>query len=678
MGASAGAIRAGRAFVELFADDSRLVRGLRGAETKLKAWGQTITGMGAKILAGGTALAAPLVASTKVFADMGDKLAKASQRTGASVESLSELGHAAEQSGTTFEGLETGLKFLQKNLTDAAQGSREAQETFRLLGLSVSALQQLSPDQQFELIADRLAQIQDPALKTATAMKIFGRSGADLLPLMADGAKGIRALRQEARDLGLVIGNQDAQSAVVLGDTLANLWKVIKQGTFVIGAALAPTLIDLAAAATRLIATGVKWIHENRQLIVTVAKVAAGVVGLGLAFLALGSLISGVCSLFGMAAAVIGGIGTALGAIGAAAAFLVSPLGLVIAGLVGLTAWFVTATDAGQAAVARLTGAFWALGQDATAAFGGIVDALQAGDLGLAMRVAASFLKLEWQQAVAFLQEKWLDFKLGVQRIALDAFFGVLEIAHNAWAGLQTAWLDLTTFLANAWTRFTAFFTKGWNTAQNFVSKGVLKLMKLFDDSIDVESATRLLNEDLTAQNAAVDRNRDADLADRDRQRAAQTQEIERDRARIETDLADANNLAQDDLTAERNAALAAAQTDVDQARRAFEAALAESARKRREREDQATARAQAPGGLFDQVHTTSQLAKQGIGGEDVRTREGFKSVAAALRQGRHDAHSRLADNTSKLVSTSEKQYREVRRTREAIEDLEVFEIAPA
>ncbi len=33
-------IRAGRAFVELFADDSKLVRGLRPAERRVKAFGK--------------------------------------------------------------------------------------------------------------------------------------------------------------------------------------------------------------------------------------------------------------------------------------------------------------------------------------------------------------------------------------------------------------------------------------------------------------------------------------------------------------------------------------------------------------------------------------------------------------------------------------------------------------
>jgi len=60
------AIRAGRAFVELFADDKRLVRGLRAAERKIKAFGAGIRNLGLKmaglvaaaVVAGGVALAA--------------------------------------------------------------------------------------------------------------------------------------------------------------------------------------------------------------------------------------------------------------------------------------------------------------------------------------------------------------------------------------------------------------------------------------------------------------------------------------------------------------------------------------------------------------------------------------------------------------------------------------------
>ena len=64
MPSNSGAIRAGRAFVELFADDSRLVRGLRSAERKLKGWGAGVKDIGRKMAEVGAAVVTPLVAST--------------------------------------------------------------------------------------------------------------------------------------------------------------------------------------------------------------------------------------------------------------------------------------------------------------------------------------------------------------------------------------------------------------------------------------------------------------------------------------------------------------------------------------------------------------------------------------------------------------------------------------
>jgi hypothetical protein len=62
-------IRAGRAFVELFADDGKLVRGLRRAEKKLKAFGDGVRNLGLKMAGLGSAIAAPLAASGKAFGD---------------------------------------------------------------------------------------------------------------------------------------------------------------------------------------------------------------------------------------------------------------------------------------------------------------------------------------------------------------------------------------------------------------------------------------------------------------------------------------------------------------------------------------------------------------------------------------------------------------------------------
>lgn len=581
--ASSQGIRAGKAFVELFADDTKLVRGLKAAEKRLKAFGAGVQSIGTKLFGLGAAAVAPLLATTNVFADMGDQLAKMSARTGISVEALSELGYAAEQSGADLETLEGGVRKMQKFLVEAAQGSKGAGDTLSKLGLRLSDLGRLTPDQQFELLADRISKIQDPAIRAATAMEVFGKTGTSLLPLMQDGAKGIEALKQQARDLGLVISTEDAKAAETFGDTLDDLWKVIKSGVFAIGAALAPLLQDLATSAIRVAKVTADWVRQNKGLIVTIFKIAAGVAAAGAVLVVLGTLISGVGAAFGVAASIITGIGTVLGVLGTVIGALLSPIGLVSAAVVGLGAYLLYASGVGSEALQWLADTFNALKDDALAAWQGIGDALAAGDLALAAKILWLTLKMEWQKGIAFLQEHWIAFKEFFLSIATDAFYGVVGLLIDAWAGLQVAWIETTTFMADAWTVFTSSLTKGWNTAQNFISKGVLRLMKLFDSSLDVDAASKILDEDFQKKNSETDRNAQRMIGERDRRRQDQRTLIEADRQGAQAEvgrMAEADRLARQQ---QNEADMQSSEDALQQARKEWEDAIAEAARKRQE-----------------------------------------------------------------------------------------------
>ena len=68
-------IRAGRAFVELLADDSKLQAGLKKAAARLKGWGKAVTGAGKKLTMIGGAIVAPMMLAARAFASSGDQLA---------------------------------------------------------------------------------------------------------------------------------------------------------------------------------------------------------------------------------------------------------------------------------------------------------------------------------------------------------------------------------------------------------------------------------------------------------------------------------------------------------------------------------------------------------------------------------------------------------------------------
>ena len=480
----------------------------------------------------------------------------------------------------------------------------------------MSDLGRLTPDQQFELLSDRISKIKDPAIRAATAMEIFGKTGTALLPMMQDGAKGIEEFKQQARALGLVINNEDSKAAATFGDTLDTLWGVLKVGVFAIGSALAPLLQDLATSAIRVTKVISDWVRQNKDLIVNLFKIAAGVAAAGAVLVVLGTLISGVGAAFGVAASIITGLGTALGVIGTAITALLSPIGLVAAAVVGLGGYLLYVSGAGSEALQWLSDAFSALKDDALAAWQGIGDALAAGDLALAAKILWLTLRMEWQKGVAFLQEHWLAFKEFFLSVATDAFYGVVGLLIDAWAGLQTAWVETTTFLADAWTVFTSGLTKGWNTAQNFISKGVLRLMKLFDSSLNVDEASKVLDEQFQQQTEATDRQAQQTIGERDRRRQEQRTQIETDRQGAQSEvgrMAEADRLARQQ---QNESELKGSEDALQQARKEWEDAIAEAARKRQETE---------AGGDPDRL----KRAKKGLNGmEDLLSQVGQEKVS--------------------------------------------------
>ena len=588
--ATTGAIRAGRAFVELFADDSQLQRGLKRASAKLKAWGASVGAMGRTMVTYGAAVAGAIIAASKVYAGMGGSLAEMSERTGASVEALSELSYAAQRSGSDVESLEKGLRLMQKTIVKAAQGGSQAQEALAELGLSFEDLDKLAPDQQFALIADRLSKIENPALRTAEAMAIFGRGGAALLPLMKDGAAGIDALRQKARDLGLTISTEDAEAAHVFEKALFDLWAVIKRATFAIGAAATPAIQEFVTWLTGAVKTAVAWINANRGLIVTILKLAAGVVVAGVGLMVLGKVLvaAGLAvKVFSMALSVASAV---ISAVGAVIGFLTSPVGLVIVAVAALAGVILWATGAGGKALDWLGKQFAGLKDDAVKTWEGIGDALAAGDIGLAARILWLTLKMEFYKGVKWLTGLWLGFRNLFIRIGAEAWGGLLIIAEYVWHALEVGWIETTNFLSQTWTAFTSVVTKAWNWCGLQLTKAWNQIKGLFDDSFNADAANAAADQAYQAGISQINQQAQAELAAREKQR-----ESERANAKAVHDATLAKivqnvNDKEKALDDEYDAKLAAAQEEIDKAKAEWDAA-------RRQAKDQRNAKpAPAPG----------------------------------------------------------------------------------
>jgi len=423
------AIRAGRAYVELYAENSKLVQGLKAAEFKLEEFGRSVRHAGLKLMALGGAKVAMLWAA-RVFAQTGQELDVMSKRTGLSAQLMAELAYAADVTGTTIEAVTTNFANLIRNLFATGGPSKEVVQLLQALGLSVEGLSGLNSDQILLAVANAIAQVPDPALRAAAAIQLFGRNAMQLLPMIEQ----LAALRARAQELGIIMTPEQLELARQLYRAWQDVKWVTKFLAVAIGEALTPELLKVLKVITDGIKSVSRWIREHKQAVVTFAKLAGIVFLTGVALVALGTIITMLGWVFGaLATAVALPVKVILG--------FATVLKVAVAGLLSLHARVLAAVAAlaffGNSAgkiVSWLSGVWKWLKADALAAFDGIKDALVAGDLALAAKILWLTLKVEWLRGVVPLKEIWA--KLG--NFWQDTMDTMASVWRGGWMGMLT------------------------------------------------------------------------------------------------------------------------------------------------------------------------------------------------------------------------------------------------
>lgn len=159
--------------------------------------------------------------------DVADALDETAQKVGLTVEQLSRLKYAAELNGVPLEKLQVGLGKLSQSMMDIASGNNTgaAARSFAALGISATDVNgKLRDTEQVILdLAEKFAGFEDDAGKTALAMNIFGKSGADLIPFLNKGRDGIAQLNAEADRFGITLSSKTAAAAAELNEALDKL-----------------------------------------------------------------------------------------------------------------------------------------------------------------------------------------------------------------------------------------------------------------------------------------------------------------------------------------------------------------------------------------------------------------------------------------------------------------------
>lgn len=175
-----------------------------------------VAGFGAAIA--GSAVVAGLTAVVKRSIDAGDELFNLQAKTGIAANALIGIGNAAKLADVDMGTLGKGLTKLNINLVKAAEGNEDLARKFQSLGVNVQdANGKVVPaDKALAQIAERFADMPDGAQKAAAAVALFGKSGADLIPLLNEGAASMEKFTY-------AVGEDFAARSDLFNDTITEL-----------------------------------------------------------------------------------------------------------------------------------------------------------------------------------------------------------------------------------------------------------------------------------------------------------------------------------------------------------------------------------------------------------------------------------------------------------------------
>jgi len=226
--------------------------------------GKSLAGLAASLAIGAGVAVAAMVAglgalTVQAFGTI-DALAKTADIVNATTEGLVAMRLAADLSGVGAEQLDGALGKMSKNIGDFVNGTGEAKRSLEQLGLTQDDLLGKKADEQYEIIADRIANMSDANQQAAAAQAIFGKQGQKMLPMLRQGSEGMRAARAEAERLGISLTRVDAAKIEAANDAITTTKKAMQGIGQQLAIQFAPFVAAVANGITTLAVKVRPWI----------------------------------------------------------------------------------------------------------------------------------------------------------------------------------------------------------------------------------------------------------------------------------------------------------------------------------------------------------------------------------------------------------------------------------
>lgn len=202
-----------------------LTSGLKKVGDVAATTAKTVAGIAAGVTAAAAATAKAMFDSAKATAEYGDEIDKNAQKAGLSAEAYQKWDYAMQISGSSMSDTLTGMKTLTNKFDDFKNGGKGATETFEKLGISLNEVKNMSREDVFGLVVQRLQNVTDETEKAALANDLFGKSGQELMPMFNMTNEETQKLLEETEKYGMVMSGDAVKASADFQDSLTKLQK---------------------------------------------------------------------------------------------------------------------------------------------------------------------------------------------------------------------------------------------------------------------------------------------------------------------------------------------------------------------------------------------------------------------------------------------------------------------
>lgn len=175
-------------------------------------------------------------------AEYGDNIDKMSQKLGMSAKAYQEWGYIMEKNGSSVDTMSRSMRTINSAIEGYASASDETKQAYAQLGLTMSGLYAMDTDTRLNTIIKAFQKMPDGAKKSALAVKIFGQSATELMPLLNSSEEDVNALREEMERLGIIMSDDEVKAAAHYQDTMTKLNYTLRRVRQNIGEMVMPTI----------------------------------------------------------------------------------------------------------------------------------------------------------------------------------------------------------------------------------------------------------------------------------------------------------------------------------------------------------------------------------------------------------------------------------------------------